>query len=222
VHAETAPGGEAQVTAVKKGQRGDPDSVTIQVVQAPGGGVTICAVYPSAQQGSSRSNTEPNECRSGNEGRLNVHDNDVSVDFTVRVPAGVRFVGRTVNGSIDGRQLRSDTDVRTVNGKINLATTGVASARTVNGSIDVALGTPIWTEPLEFSTVNGSINVKFPQAIDAQVRAETMTGGFSSDFPVTIQSSRRGGRRITAVIGNGGRELSLRTVNGSIHLLAAP
>jgi hypothetical protein len=47
-----------------------------------------------------------------------------------------------------------------------------------------------------------------------------MNGRFSSELPLAIQSSQDGGRRITGVIGNGGRELSLKTVNGSIRLQA--
>jgi len=32
---------------------------------------------------------------------MNVQNNDVTVRFTVHVPAGVQFVGKTVNGEID-------------------------------------------------------------------------------------------------------------------------
>jgi hypothetical protein len=215
VRAEPAAGAQAEVSAVKRGRRSDPASVSVQVVMNPGGGVTICAVYPNAA-----SNPQQNECLPGEAGRMTVHDNDVSVDFTVKVPAGVRFIGRTVNGTVTARSLQGDVDARTVNGRIDVSTTGVASAKTVNGAIDVSFGTPVWTEPLEFATVNGSISVKTPMAIDAQVRAEVMNGTFYSDLPLVIQTSRNGGRRISGVIGNGGRELSLRTVNGSIHLEA--
>jgi DUF4097 and DUF4098 domain-containing protein YvlB len=152
---------------------------------------------------------------------MSTNDNDVVVDFTVRVPAGVRFVGKTVNGAIDARGLQSDGELKTVNGQINLTTSGIASAETVNGSISVTLGTAVWTRPLEFTTVNGSLTVAFPPGIDAQLRADTVNGTFSSDFPVTIQSSGNRGRRIVGTIGNGGRELALRTVNGSIRLKSA-
>jgi DUF4097 and DUF4098 domain-containing protein YvlB len=191
----------------------------VQVVMNPTGGITICAVYPSAS-GLSSPTSQENACQSGEERRMTVHDNDVTVDFTVKVPAGVRFVARTVNGSVTARSLQGDVDGRTVNGRVEIGTTGLASAKTVNGAIDVSLGTPVWTEPLEFSTVNGSITLKVPPGIDAQVRAEMMNGSFSSDLPLVVQTSRNGGRRITGVIGNGGRELSLHTLNGSIRLEA--
>jgi hypothetical protein len=215
VRAEPANGVQAEVTAVKRGRRSDPATVSVQVVMNPSGGVTICSVYPSAGGG------QQNDCQSGDMGRQTVHDNDVTVDYTVKVPAGVHFVGRTVNGSVTARSLQGDVDGHTVNGRVEISTTGVASATTVNGAIDVSLGTPVWTEPLAFSTVNGSITLKVPPVIDAQVKAEMMNGAFSSDLPLVVQTSHNGGRRITGVIGNGGRELSLHTLNGSIHLEAA-
>jgi hypothetical protein len=215
VRAEPATGAQAEVTAVKRGRRSDPASVSVQVVGNPGGGVTICAVYPSVSGG------QQNDCQSGDAGRMTVHDNDVIVDFTVKVPAGVRFVGRTVNGGLTARSLQGDVDGHTVNGRVEISTTGIASAKTVNGAIDVSLGTAVWTEPLEFSTVNGSITVKVPPGIDAQVKAEMMNGSFSSDLPLAVQSSHNGGRRISGIIGNGGRELSFHTLNGSIHLEGA-
>src|SRR3954466_4724770 len=155
VRAEPASGGQAEVTAVKRARRSDPASVSVQVIGNPAGGVTICVVYPSAAQAG-----QQNDCQSGDARRMNVHDNDVIVDFTVKVPAGVRFVGRTVNGSVTARSLQGDVDGSTVNGRVEISTTGIASAKTVNGAIDVSLGTAVWTEPLEFSTVNGSITLR--------------------------------------------------------------
>ena len=84
--------GDVEVTAVKHARRSDPDDVKIEVVQHEDG-VTICAVYPSDGR---RENT----CDAGKGGHMNVQDNDVTVDFTVRVPAGVRFLGNTVNGDV--------------------------------------------------------------------------------------------------------------------------
>jgi Toastrack DUF4097 len=221
VRAELATGNQVEVVAQKRARRSDPASVSVQVVQE-NGSVTICAVYPTPAPRAGRNRDDgPNECRPGDAGRMHTDDNDVSVDFTVRIPAGVRFAGRTVNGTIDARSLQSDAEVSSVNGRVSVTTTGLVRAETVNGAIDVTLGTAIWTEPLEFRTVNGSIDVRLPPGIDANVRADTMNGRFRSDFPVAITSSRGEGRRIAGTIGNGGRELALHTVNGSIHLISS-
>ena len=125
-------GGAVEVVAVKKGRKSDPAQVKVEVVEHTGG-VTICAVYPSADGGT-------NTCAPGKGGRMNVRDNDVQVEFTVKVPAGVRFVGRTVNGSISGSGLSADAEAETVNGGIELDSTGTARGSTVNGGITARLG----------------------------------------------------------------------------------
>src|SRR5256712_7950329 len=85
--------GDVEVTAVKHARRSDPNDVKIEVVQHEDG-VTICAVYPSDGR---RENT----CEAGDGGHMNVRDNDVTVDFTVRVPAGGRVLRETGNGGGD-------------------------------------------------------------------------------------------------------------------------
>src|SRR5262245_57933746 len=74
-------GGEAEVRATKRARRSDPDSVEIKVIEHAEG-VTICAVYPTP-----RDSARPNECRAGGGGRMNTRDNDVTVNFVVKVPA---------------------------------------------------------------------------------------------------------------------------------------
>jgi hypothetical protein len=220
IEAVTASGNDVEVVARKHARRSDPASVSVMVVEHDGG-VTICAIYPtptrSNRRGSQRDDG-PNECRPGGEGRMNVRNNDVQVDFTVRVPADVRFIANNVNGPVLATSLRSDIEASTVNGRINLSTSGVASAESVNGSIDATLGATKWNEPLDYRTVNGAITLTLPSGVAAEVRAETMNGRVTSDFPINIQTSRRRGRRITGTIGSGGKELHLSTVNGGIRL----
>src|SRR5204862_5953128 len=132
VRAVAGPGaGDVEVTAVKHARRSDPDEVKIEVVPHEDG-VTICAVYPSDGR-------RENSCDAGDGGHMNVHDNDVTVDFTVRVPAGVRFVGKTVNGEVAAADLASDVQANTVNGSIRISTAGYAEAQTVNGEIVASL-----------------------------------------------------------------------------------
>jgi hypothetical protein len=209
VTAGPAAGNEVEVTAVRKGRRSNPEDVRIEVVQH-GDGVTICAVYPDV-------NGRANECRPGSEGRMNVRDNDVSVQFTVRVPAGVRFVGRTVNGDVEADGMTGPVDLRTVNGSANFSTSSYGEASTVNGSIRGTMGSAAWNDDLGFKTVNGSITLHLPPDTGADVRATTVNGDISTDFPMSV-TGRVNPRRLSGTIGSGGRSLELDTVNGSITL----
>ncbi len=213
IRAERASGTEVVVEAIKSGRRSDPRSVTVQVVPHADG-VTICAMYPSSDWG------RPNECAAGSGGRMNTNNNDVRVEFTVRVPDGVHFIGRTVNGEVEAESLAGDVDAHTVNGKIRISTSGRAEGQTVNGSISARLGQAAGSRAMEFQTVNGGIELELPAAVNATLHASTVNGSISTDFPLMIRGKFTG-REISGAIGQGGPELSLRTVNGSIDLRRA-
>jgi hypothetical protein len=225
ISAEPAVGGEIEVVAVKKAHRSDVASVNIKVVPHANG-ITICAVYPSDR--TDHPNTcEPgsrialsngsNDDRGNSSGNNNVRNNDVSVDFKVRVPAGVEFIGRTVNGEISAASLTGNVDSHTVNGSINISTAGYARAKTVNGEITAKVGNANWTDSLEFKTVNGGIDLDLPSNLSTQIDADTFNGDVSSEFPLTIPG-RTTRKHLSGTIGGGGRQLLLKTLNGSIRI----
>lgn len=211
ISAQAASGSEIEVVARKSARRSSPDEVSIEVVEHAGG-VTLCAVYPTPRRSS-----RPNECAPGNGGRMSTNDNDVNVDFEVRVPAGVRFVARTVNGSVEARGLQSDVEASSVNGDVDVATAGTAAGQSVNGSVQLAMGRADWTGERRASSVNGGVTVILPANANLVVRGSTVNGGIESDFPVTVRG-RWGPRSMTGTIGTGGRDLEVETVNGEIEI----
>jgi hypothetical protein len=206
IHAEPAAGDEVEVIAFKNGREFDPAEIDVRVVQREDG-VTICAVYPS-------SNGLSDECKPG-VGALSSPNNDVSVDFTVRVPKAVRFVARTVNGLVEAKSLESDTEVHTVNGNVRLSTAGAAQGETVNGSITASMGRI--TSAARFSTVNGAITLEMPSRTGARVHANTVNGGINNEFGLPVRGQFMS-KRADGAIGRGGPELRIATVNGSISL----
>jgi hypothetical protein len=211
VRATASSSGDVEVTATKTARRSNPAEVRIEVVPHAGG-VTICAVYPNVP------GREANTCEPGSAGKSSTHDNDTVVHFDVRVPYGVGFVGRTVNGEISGESLQGDAEAHTVNGSVRLSTTGLATANTVNGSVNVTMGRADWPNGATFKTVNGGITLTLPGAFDADLVARTLNGSITADFPITVTGTISQ-RQLNGRIGNGGRELNLSTVNGSIKLL---
>jgi hypothetical protein len=189
VRAVASDDGSAHVQATKHARRSDPASVRIETVEHDGG-VTLCVVYPTPPRAQ-----RANDCRPGG-GQNNVQNNDVRVDFVVRVPAGVHFAGSTVNGDVDARGLRSDVTAATVNGQINVQTSGFVSRA---------------------ATVNGNIVLQVPAGLNADVHASTVNGTIDTDFPLAV-SGRIGPRSLRGTVGSGGRELRTSTVNGNIRL----
>ena len=198
---------EVTVTWIKEGHGDDPSEVLVEVVEHADG-VTICAVYPDVP------GRPANECQPGFAGNMSTEDNDVEVNFTVWVPVGVHYAGRTVTGDVEAVEIQGDAYGLTVTGDVNLSTTGIAEATTVTGSINASIGEANWGRDLQFTTVTGSVTVRVPAATNAEVRATTVTGSISSDFGLTeiSQGTARG------TIGSGGPMLTLTTVTGSIML----
>jgi DUF4097 and DUF4098 domain-containing protein YvlB len=145
-----------------------------------------------------------------------VRNNDVSVEFRIEVPRGVRLDARTVNGEIEATELTADVDARTVNGDIEVTTQGFARAQTVNGSIEAEMGRWMPTGA-HFETVNGSIDLDLPDDVDADLDASWVNGGLESDLPFTVDGriTRRSAR---GQLGEGGPDLEIKTVNGSIRI----
>lgn len=206
ITARPARGNEARVTAVKRARRSDPDEVRIEVSEERDG-VRICAIYPG----------QSDDCE-GHRGWSDRHrKSDVEVEFEIEVPAGAKFVGRTVNGEVTADDLDGDAEVSTVNGSVRVAATGFVQATTVNGSIRAAMGSHDWPEDAEFTTVNGSITLELPEDPNADVSASTVNGTISTDFPLEVRG-RFVGRSIHGRLGKGGPDLKMSTVNGSIKL----
>lgn len=196
---------EAEVNAVKRGRDDDPAAVDIVVVRHTGG-VTICALYPDVAG-------EPaNICLPGLQGHLGSRNNDVQVDFTVRLPAGVHFTGVNVSGNV-AANVQGDAFATTVSGNIEITASGIASATTVSGSIDARVGKADWGRDLSFTAVSGNVTVEVPSNTNASVVATTVSGSVSSDFPLGGTARSRAGD-----LGEGGPRLGLTTVSGNVRL----
>ena len=211
MRAIAASGSEVELVAIRTGRRNDPESVKIEVVPHAGG-VTVCAVYPS------KDDSRPNECRPGGGGRMNVRNNDVNVEFELRIPKDVNFEGRTVNGSIEA-DIEGRAALSTVNGRIQVIAGTLTEATTVNGSIRAEVKSAVNSaDDIKLSTVNGSVHLNLPEGVNADVSAKTVNGGITSEFTEIEVRKKWGPRSAEGRLGHGGRELELATVNGGIRI----
>lgn len=205
VIAEPSGGGPLVVEATLTGRKSDPAEVEIRVVP-DSDGLTFCAIYPG----------RASVCE-GERYEMPVKDNDVTVEFRVRVPSGVRLVATTVNGGIKARGLDAAVRATTVNGGCEISTRSSGEARSVNGSVTATVGRLSASDDLDFATVNGSVTVHVVGPLDAHVSASTVNGALRSDFPIEMRG-RWGPRSMKGTVGRGGAKLHMTTVNGSIAL----
>src|ERR1035437_275101 len=143
VRAEPSSGEEIEVIATKRGLS-DPAQVAIEVVEHKGG-VTICAVYPDADA------SHPFDCRPSHGGGFRVASttdsithirwdnggggdvmlNDLRVDFVVRLPKRLRFIGRTVDGDVSAHMLEQDVEAHSVLGDVRVDLSARSGARSM-------------------------------------------------------------------------------------------
>jgi hypothetical protein len=194
--------GEAMVDAVKSGT--DPlDSVNIKVNESSSG-VRVVAEYPR---------------------RKDLDEIKVQVDYKVKVPRGVKFIGRTEIGDVTTERLDAPVEAYTAVGDLQIETSSYAQGRTVNGRINAVMGRTDWSGTLSFLAVNGDITIKLPSHADTTLSAGSKTGRFETDlFPVNDIGSRYGARPLPGAdvsgnLGRGGRNLKIQTINGDIRLL---
>ena len=201
VDAEPASGGEVEISAQASGTHAN--DVKFQV-QQDADGVTVCEIYPNHDS-----------CNGNSTGHHG--DDHTRIEYKVRVPAENRFTARSVNGNITASNLERQVKASTVNGTVKVSTKSWAEAESVNGSVEAMMGSAEWNGDLRVSSVNGAIRVGLPANANADVDVRTVNGSFSSDFPV--QANNFMSHHVHGRVGNGGRELNLSSVNGSVHLV---
>ena len=204
IEAEAASGDEIQVSAEKIGPRAE--EVKIEVVPSSQG-VTICAIYPAGS----------GTCEPGTHWHSgNVHGDRAQVRFHARIPQNLRFTEISVNGNVSAEDMGRFVYAESVNGSVRVSTTAWAHMQTVNGSIKGRMGNAGWDGSLKIASVNGSVDLEMPDDFSANVDFKSVNGGINSDFPISISGLI--GRSAHGQIGGGGRDLEIRTVNGSVTL----
>lgn len=198
-------------TVVKSG---DPRLVKV-ILEEGQGFVRVCTIYLTR---------DPNRtsCRGGNSTDDGTNRRgerlDISIDYEVRAPAGVKLEVDNVNGGVVLRGLDTPATVETVNGGIAFDGVGAHRLSTVNGRITGRFTSSSWSGDLDLSTVNGAIDLTLPADFGAEIRGQTVNGGIDfGEFPVTMKG-KWGPRTFTGTIGSGGRRVNIETVNGSVRL----
>ena len=116
---------------------------------------------------------------------------EVRFDFTIRVPRDAALRLCTINGGdviVNGT--RGDFDVDNVNGLIAMTqVAGAGRAHTVNGAVTVTF-TANPKVPSSFKSVNGNIDVSFPDGLSADFAMKTFNGGLFTDFDAQPLANR--------------------------------
>jgi DUF4097 and DUF4098 domain-containing protein YvlB len=145
-------------------------------------------------------------------------DNSTSVDYTLTVPRLCRLDGvSTVNGGVEIENVRGDVKASSVNGPVTgTSLAGDVELSTVNGSVKA--GFTELKKSVSLKSVNGGVTITLPSETNADVSANTLNGGISSDFSLQVKKHFPIGRNLDGKLGLGGPEIGLSTVNGGIRI----
>jgi len=206
---------KVEIKALKKTNKGAENLQKVKIeVTAAADSVSVDTVYPK-------------------------HENTgVSVDYDIKVPEGVSLGGvssvngsvaitgpfsrvsaSTTNGQVKVENASGNLEFETTNGDVTaINISGPITAHTTNGNIILEL-TKL-EAGISAETTNGSITVRLSagQEINGLLEAKTVNGSISFDFPITLQSLEKSKHHLRGQLGQGGPQISLETVNGSIRL----
>jgi len=159
----------------------------------------------------------------------------VSVNYTIKVPSTVQVeLVKTTNGSIELEGTSGDTIANTTNGSVTIGdadgaiestttngnvkirdASSIKRAKTTNGNIEVSFGR--LTSDTEFTTTNGSVDVRFPAGMNADLELQTTNGSIHANG-IKMMLNEISRRHLSGTLGSGGTKINIRTTNGSISL----
>jgi DUF4097 and DUF4098 domain-containing protein YvlB len=144
------------------------------------------------------------------------------VDYTVRVPRTARLDQvKLVNGCLEISGVKGEVHASSVSGEIRTqGLAGNVKLSTVSGRLAASFDELESSRSISMNSVNGSIEILLPMDAHADLQADTVSGGISSDFGRPTERGRFPGRHWSGALKGGGARIRVSNVNGSI--LVAP
>lgn len=153
----------------------------------------------------------------GPENRQNYH---WDVSYEVFVPRRADLSIETHNGGIAISEVNGRIDFSATNGGVVLRRVGgTVKGSTTNGGLVVELNGDRWDgETLDVSTTNGGVVMSIPENYSAHLQTGTVNGSVSIDFPVAMEGRRK---ELAVNLGSGGATVKAMTTNGGIRIQKA-
>ena len=157
--------------------------------------------------------------REQDEGWHSGHNNPASVEYTVTVPRNARLDEvKLINGGLDLVGVAGEVHASCINGP--LTARGLSSKvrlETINGPLDANFE-HLPSGSMELSSINGPVDLTLPSDAKATIEAKTISGGIDNDFGLRTVDKRYVGHDMRGELGGGGTEITLRNINGPIHV----
>jgi len=150
-------------------------------------------------------------------GKIDVHTGDGHITVT-SLRGEVRL--RTGDGHVEGDNLDGTLSVQTGDGRVRVnGRFDALELRTNDGSVDAEAraGSKIERE-WYVTTGDGSVRLRIPANLNADLDAHTGDGRIRVDFPLTVPAGRMSESSVEGKLNGGGPPLRVRTGDGSITI----
>jgi len=145
--------------------------------------------------------------------------NPAGVEYTLTVPRTARLDEiKLINGALEITGVSGEVHASCINGRLtahDLA--GRARLETVNGHLDARFD-QLAGKPVELNSINGSVELTIPSDSQAEITANTVSGGIENDFGLHVNRHQFVGHSLRGELGNGGAHIKLENVNGRIEI----
>jgi len=145
--------------------------------------------------------------------------NSQSADLSISNVEG-NVTATTQSGAIELSGIKGHIESSTTSGEIDLRDIiGSAKVKSVSGEINAAFTEILAGEPLEFNSTSGEIDLKFNAPVNLDFEAKTISGDIDLDDSLGIPVQKQiPGQQAEGRLGNGGQELTVKTVSGGISV----
>ncbi len=147
-------------------------------------------------------------------------NDEMRVRVTLKLPRDISIETSGVNGRVNLGEIEGRVEAHSINGKITVAkASGSAEFSDVNGKIEATIA-KLNKDGINVHSVNGNVDLKFLDDVNANIEGHGVNGRFNTDLP-NVQVKEQKHSNYSAVIGSGGPTIEVNGTNGNIWLSSA-
>jgi len=137
---------------------------------------------------------------------------------TIKAPRQIALAFNGINGGVMTGDIDGPLEAKAINGRVELgAASQYAELGGINGNIVIGLK-QLGDRGARFSGVNGGIEIRLANGLNADLTARGMNGSVRSDIPEVTVDKEESGSRYSARIGSGGSPITIGGINGNVRL----
>ncbi len=139
-------------------------------------------------------------------------------EVTIKAPRQIALALKGINGRVTSGDIDGTIEARGINGRVELGEASEsAEIGGINGSVVVGLK-QLGERGARLSGINGGIELRLANGLNADLTARGMNGKIRSDSSDVIVEEEDHGSRYSARIGTGGAPIALSGINGNVRL----